>query len=353
MHILLEKYFSLIKSFLPKPKEIVTSAIGLDIGQANAYFVEIDRDDDGYIVKGWGAKPIMADDQANTVRVLFEGYDHSNENIYTAIAGKGTLIRYINMPQMSIDDAKSSFSIESEKYFPFNQNQIFTDCYVLQDAETDKNINLLAAAAKKEMVNDRIALLQELDISSDFIGINSIALANAISVFGTGYKIPLDSAIGILDMGASVSSLTIMYNNKPQFSRDIFIGGNEMTKRVGNTLGIESEAAENLKVNPQGRTEDVLTACESPLSNIMQEIRLSFDYFTSEKNIDVTHLIIAGGTSQLSRLKDIFHDSLEIDVQIWNPTEKLKFSDNVDKAEFQKNLSNLGVALGLALYHYD
>ncbi len=353
MNILLQKYFEFIKSFLPKPDENAFIAIGLDIGSSECRYVKLIRSDEGYSIIGWDSQPTKSTDITGSVKALFEKDGQAPENLYTAIAGKGTLIRYISMPKMSAEDAQASFAIESEKYFPFSKDQIFTDCYVLDPNTDEENISLMAAASKKDLVNERMSLLTDLSVNSEFVGINSIALANAVSVLGSGFDTQEDTAVGVLDMGDTISSLTIMYNNVPQFSRDIYIGGHELTKRISNTLGIEYNEATALKLNPKGREEDVLTACESPLSNIVQEIRLSFDYFASEKNIEVSQLVLAGGCANMHGLVDMFKQNLEINVEVWNPLNVLKVSEDIDENAIKESISKLGVALGLALYHYD
>ena len=98
--------------------------------------------------------------------------------------GKGTLIRYIDMPRMSLEDLKSSFDIEADKYFPFAQNQIYTDCFILDAKEKSKNMSVMAAAAKRELIDRRIKLLEELGMPVEFVGLNPIVLANALSVLG-------------------------------------------------------------------------------------------------------------------------------------------------------------------------
>ena len=141
--------------------------------------------------------------------------------LFTAVEGKGTLIRYISLPIMSVKDLKNSFSIEAEKYFPFSQDQIYTDCYVFDGGkEGDTEMNVMAAASKKELVDERMTLLKDLNLTCDFIGVAPIAVANAVNVLGTGQEIPEDKGVAVLDIGDSVSSLTIMINGSPKFSRD-------------------------------------------------------------------------------------------------------------------------------------
>ena len=87
--------------------------------------------------------------------------------------------------------------------------------------------------------------------------------------------------------------------------------------------------------------------------NMIQELRLSMDYFATEKNQEVDKLLLTGGTSMLEGIVESFEKNLEIKVSQWNPLSTLKMSPDVPTDNVDKNSSKLGVALGLALYQYD
>jgi len=182
MHDLLEKYFSTIKRFLPTEQK--TSAIGLDIGTGECKLVELTKTDDVFELVHWAIEPIRNGDIKAAIQKIFTELTAPCKSLYTSVFGKGTLIRYIEMPRMSIDDLKSSFDIEADKYFPFAQNQIYTDCYILDVKEREKTISVMAASAKRELIDRRTKLLDDLGIPIEFIGLNPIVLANALSVLG-------------------------------------------------------------------------------------------------------------------------------------------------------------------------
>jgi type IV pilus assembly protein PilM len=272
------------------------------------------------------------------------------------------------MPKMSLDDLKSSFSIEADKYFPFAQDQIYTDCCILDMNEKEKTMSVMAAATKKELIDRRTKLLSELGMPVEFIGLNPIALANILNVLNLeneddektkgnehkeGKSKAKSSVIALLDMGESVSSLTILVNNLPRFTRDIFIGGRDFTKSISSALGASFKEAEELKRNPGKKINEIHGACETIIMNMTQELRLSMDYFATEKNHEIDKLLLTGGTSLLEGLVESFEKNLELEVSLWNPLSALQMSPDVSKENMDKNALKLGVALGLALYHYD
>jgi len=351
VHPLLRNYFKLIKRFIPSTPE--SPSVGLDIGASECKLVELIKSEDSFELLSWAIEPVKNDDVSATVQRILEPLEIPCKSPYTAVSGKGTLIRYIDMPRMTIEDLRNSFSIEADKYFPFAQDQIYTDCYILDPQGKEKRMSVMAAAAKREMIDQRIKLLTEAGLHADFIGINPIALANVLNVLGLEEEKDEDAVMAVLDMGESVSNLTIIIDKLPWFTRDIFVGGRDLTKSISNALGISFEDAEKLKSQPGKRLAEVIAACESAVMNMVQELRLSFDYFTTERSKEITKLLLTGGGSMLEGISEAFEKNLEVKVNKWDPLESLQVSSEISKEDLDKKSLKLGVALGLALYQYD
>jgi len=359
MKELLDKYFTFVKDFLPE-KEI-NSSVGIDIGERSCKIVEMVRAEESFKILNWGVEPIVANDLPGTIKNIFTKYELTSKSPYMAVFGKGTLIRYIDMPRMSIDDLKKSFDLESDKYFPFPSDQIYTDCYILDPKGQEKKMSVLVAAAKKEIIDARIKLFVDAGVQSNFIGINPIAIANVFNALGKGNqrKAPAgpedvkSSVVAVLDMGETVSNLIILQDNLPRFTRDIYVGGQEFNKRISNTLGLDIAEAEKLKHQPGAKKEEILSACDSILMNLVSEIRLSFDYFITERNVQISKLLLTGGASALHGAQEFFSKSLDVPAERWNPLDAFVLGEKVVPEEIQQNIHRLGVALGLALYQYD
>ncbi|MBN1869967.1 MAG: type IV pilus assembly protein PilM [Candidatus Omnitrophica bacterium] len=355
MHKLLEQYFGTIRKFLPSEQK--TSAVGLDIGTGECKLIELTKSESAYELVNWAIEPIKNGDANAAIKQVLSCLTVPCKSLYSSVFGKGTLIRYIDMPQMSIDDLKSSFDIEADKYFPFAQDQIYTDCYILDVKQKEKMMSVMAAAAKKELVDRRVKLLNDAGMPAEFIGLNPIALANVLNVLGLGDEEPKetkeDLTIALLDMGESVSSLTILVNKLPRFTRDIFVGGQDFTKSISNGLGISFQDAEKLKCDPQNQLEKVISACDTAIMNMTQELRLSMDYFATEKNHEIDLLLLTGGASMLQGIAEGFEKTLEVKVKKWDPVGALKVAPEASPEEMGNKSLKLGVALGLALYQYD
>jgi type IV pilus assembly protein PilM len=356
MEQLLENYFRFVKQLLPDEKGI--TKVGLDIGVNSCKFIALAKMGDKYEIQAWGIEPIGPGGLVQCLKTLAGKYNFSNKSPVSSVSGKGTLIRYIDMPRMSLDELKKSFSIEVDKYFPFDQNSIYTDCSILDPKSKEKKMAVLIAAVKKEMVDERVQAVVGAGLEPQQVTINAIAVANAFQLMGSGDKTDSaekskNAAKAILDIGDSVSNLMILKDGVPRFTRDIFIGSQEITKRIVNTFGLDADAAENLKRNPGDQAESVFNACEPTIMNWISEIRLSLDYFITEKNIQVDQLLLTGGGSMMQNLETLFEKNLDLTVRKWDLLSGLSFAPDVAKEEVAKHAPRLSVAIGLALSQYD
>lgn len=361
MKKLLDNYLSLVRNYFPD-KKINKPSVGLDIGAYSCKAVEIVPTEDTFTISNIVVEPVIRNNVADAVRNILGRLENPPKSIATSISGQGTLIRYIDMPKMQLEDARKSFNLEADKYFPFAKEQIYTDCFIVDTNLKENKMSLLVAAAKKEIVEHRMQLLSGLGLQTNYIGINSIAIANVFNTLKKPAETKEESAAGepgktnafaVLDIGEVISSLVIIKGNVPRFTRDIFIGGREFNQRISNVLGVEIGEAEKIKRQPADKLESIRSACDAILLNLASEVRLSFDYFVTENNTQISKLFLTGGSSLLIGVEEFFEKNLDTPIEKWNPVSSLKLSPVISESDLKKNQSYLGVALGLALYQYD
>lgn len=354
MKTFLNSYFNIIRKFIPQKP--IPPAVGIDIRQKEIILVEISQvpeDGGGYMLSRFDFEPLEEGKVLEGLKSLLSRLEVPCINPVTGICGKGTLIRYIQMPRMSSDDMRKSFQLESDKYFPFPADQIYTDCFILDSAEKSKKMHVLAAAAKCSLIDERLDLLKGLDLKPDFIAINSLATLNIIQSLGFQGKPKEEDAIAVFDMGSNVSHLSIVLGRQSLFTRDIYTGGEEIGQKIRNSLGVTDAELEALKINPGQKKEAIINAYELVVMNVIQEMKLSFEYFTSENSKDIKRLLIVGEIAGLPEIKDILERNLNMEIELWNPLQGFKIPEEIPREELNQKKYIVGTALGLALNCYD
>ena len=345
---LFNRYLEVIARFVPRPQQ--SPVLGIDIGTGTVRAVEIGPAGVGFEIRLWALEEIQGGDVKAALSQLIKKIHYAGQTLVTSVSGKGTLIRYIDMPRMPLDDLRRSFTYDLDKYFPFDPQSIYTDCFILDPSNAEKHMSVLVVAAKKEIVDERLKLFKDLGLKLEHITTDTVAVANAFVRLGTQAAGPANGgARAILDIGEGVSNLIILKDLSPRFTRDIFVGGREMTKQIARVLGVDESKAEAMKKAPGERLDAMLAACEGPIANLIEEIRLSLDYFMTEKNIQVGEFFLLGGGSLLKGIEGVFEKNLGIPVKIWDPVAGLQLNPSLSSSDIHLSSSQLGVAIGLGL----
>jgi len=338
---LFDQYLSLVNRLIPKSS--APEVIGIDIGTSSIKAVELAQAAGGFEIRHWAIEPLAGNDPQSALKKISERLNFNGQRLVCAVFGKGTLIRYVDLPRMPLEDLRKSYIFDLDKYFPFDPKSIYTDCCILDPKSKDKKMLVLLAAVKKEMVDERLKLFNDAGFELNRVTINSIAIANAFERLGPQVTAS-GQAKAVLDIGGSASCLMIFKDSTPRFARDIFVGSQELTKKIANTLGLDETQAEAIKRQPGEKLAQVIEACEVPINNLITEIRLSMDYYVTEKNIQVDELFLAGGGSLFKDIEGVFNKNLGLPVKIWNPLERVRAGEDI-----QNYAAQFDVALGLGL----
>jgi type IV pilus assembly protein PilM len=236
---------------------------------------------------------------------------------------------------------------EIEKYVPFPLADVVTDYTVLGEIKGKAKTNILIAAAKNELIHKKFALAQELGLKVKAIDLDSLALANFYTeIVGN----PKDCACcAVINMGKTCCNMDIVVDGQPFLSRDIFVGGDDFTKKIAEALDLDIPEAEKLKCAPQGREDELAAIWDSVLSNLVSEIRVSLDYFESRGSKAADLVLITGGTSRLCGIRDYMEHALAVDVKYLEYTDRLSLGAGVNRQAFAVDSDLLTVSLGLAL----
>jgi type IV pilus assembly protein PilM len=320
---------------------------GLDMGSRAVKIIKLRLFKDTVELWGFDIAPAQLD-MGSLLKKFKLALDISWVNI--SACGPSTVIRYVDFPLMDKSELKQALRFEAQKHIPFSLNDIIIDGHILKENFTEKKMLVLIAAIKKDLVQQRLKIIEEAGLKANIIDIDSVALVNAFDYNYAQDEDVKNKTIGLLNIGSSLSSLNILENGVPRLSRDIHIAGNNFTQKIVDVFGMDFKAAEELKLNPdEERASKVAASMEGIVSNLAGEVRISFDYYESQSTTAVSRIFLSGGGSQFTGLQDKLSSLLGIDVQPWNPLRQINISNSLDVTEVKNLSTQLAVAVGLAL----
>lgn len=270
-----------------------------------------------------------------------------------AISGYSVIVKRLRLANMTDQELAENINWEVQQHIPYEFSEVVFDTVVLNRNAAQNSMEILLVASKRDVVNDYIAVAKEAGLDVKVVDVVSFALQNMVeTIYGSAKA---TKCIGIINIGASVTSISIMTGGVTQFTRDITIGGNQITEEIQKKLSVTREEAEAFKTGetignaiiPQDVNEIIAQVSELIANEIKRS--LAFFYETSGRD-NVDELILCGGVLKNDTTLRIIEKNLNENITIADPFNGLKFNDKLYTHDTLKNLSlECAVALGLAL----
>ena len=342
------------------------SVVGLDLGSSVVKAVEITLDGPEPVITGFGRAEIPPGGNVEeAVEAVFRDNKFRSKRVVTGVAGQSTVVRYLPMMRMNDAELQQAIKFEVDKYLPFDADEVVMDCQALghrvgagmteldPGAASDSTMTVLLAACRREAVEERIRIVQEEGLMPVSIDLDLFALANAWELCGVHPDELLDGgdsrATALVDIGATRSAINVVRSGETCFSREINIGGSDMTQAVARRLGVEGFEAEAIKRAAESHEHEVNSAIQPVLEDLASEISLSIDYVEHHEGVHVDEMLLSGGGVLAPGAASYIEQATARPTRTWNPLEGLRVDVNrVDVEELEAWAPSLVVAVGLA-----
>ena len=333
------------------------SILGLDIGTSWVKAVELFDTGGNFQLTGFSmAKVQSQEDVRGAVREALRKGGFKTKRVVTAVSGRSVIVRYVSMPQMSDEDLQSAIRFEADKYIPFEVEEVVLDCQKLEEnvekAESgDREMKVLLVAVKRSLIDEHVAMLQELSLLPSIIDVDSFALGNAFELTNLN-SVEMedeDRVMALIDIGAFKTNINVLKGHTSYFTREVYLAGNDFSDAISRRLGVDMQEAEALKVNPGDKIAEVEEAVLPALDDLGNEIHLSFDYFENQFDREVDQVYISGGSAGLPGLEKSFQRIFDRAIEFWDPMRDVVIKgDQVDTAMLKASAPQLAIAVGLA-----
>jgi type IV pilus assembly protein PilM len=337
--------------------------IGLDIGSSSVKLVQLRQVKGSFQLVNAGVAllpPETIVDNAvmdsgaliQTIRDLVESHKIKTKNVASSISGHSVIIRKIQLPVMTQDEMEASIQWEAEQYIPFDISEVNLDFQILGPDEKDPSLmSVILVAAKKEFVNDYMAVFTESGLKPQVMDVDSFAIEN---VFEANYPLDEREIVALINMGASTININVLKGGVSAFTRDIQIGGNIFNTEIQKRLGLSGEDAEMVKLGEKVDGVDSSLVAEivaDVTENLTQEVQRSIDFFSATSGDQkVQKLYVAGGVSKMPQMKGALERRLGIPTERLDPFREVTVNEAQFDPDYIREVAPfLSVATGLAM----
>lgn len=255
---------------------------------------------------------------------------------------------------MTDDEREVQIRMDAEQYIPFPLDEASLDFEVLPERLANPNrVNVLLVATRLENIEARSEVLELANLTAKIADVESFAIENAYQVFSDTLPMGVNT-VGILDIGHTMTTLSVMQKNKVIYTREQVFGGKQLTQEIQNRYGLSFEEAGRAKKSRSLPDDYDVEVLEPYLEALVQQAARSLQFFFSSSQFnEIDHILLAGGNANIPGLAKLLQQKLGYRVTIANPFLQMGFSPQIDIKKIENDASSLMVACGLALRSFD
>ncbi len=335
--------------------------VGLDIGSGFIKIVVIDHSGAEPEITNIGHAPLVSDAivegelmdpqlVADTIRALLEGMGVDAKKIVAAVGGRDVIVKRIQMDRMKENDAREVIRWEAEQYVPFDMHNVQLDFQILDPEAEGLQMSVLLVAAKRDVVEQKLALLKDAGITPTVVDVDAFALHNAFEYNYPG--LGSDAPIALVNIGHEVATVNVVQGGAPVLTRDIPFGSRRLREKLRRMHSLTAEDAEAVVNGQSPRQEefaDVLSEGSDELA-VGIERAVAFLSMESAGGQALDRIFLCGGGARIPGLSEAVSGRLRTRTEVANPLQRLKVRPEVSSLFPLDELSPmLMLPVGLAL----
>ena len=289
--------------------------VGVDISSTTVKLLELSVKNGRYWVESYAVMPLHENSVVEksilnpeaVADALERAVNLANPHTtHVAIAVPTSMVihKIIEMDaDMSDEEREVQIRMDAEQYIPFPLDEVSLDFEVLPDRLANPNrVNVLLVATRTENVDTRVEVLELAGLVAKVADVESYAMERAFSVFAD--TLPMGAnTVGILDIGHTMTTLSVMQKGKIIYTREQVFGGRQLTQDVQSRYGLSFEEAGRAKKErtlPDDYDTEVL---EPFLDAVVQQAARSLQFFFSSSQFnEIDHILLAGGNANIPGL---------------------------------------------------
>jgi type IV pilus assembly protein PilM len=343
--------------------------IGCDISSSSVKMVEIaEAGRNVYRVERYAIEPLpkdtVVDGNIANIEAAGEAIKRAHKNlgsriksIAMALPAAAVITKKVILPgNQREEDMEGQVQSEANQYIPFSLDEVNLDFQVLGPSPSGEDeVEVLIAASRKEKIEDRVAAAEAAGLKTIVMDVESYAAQCAFELICEGSSGIKESDVTVIvDIGATITRVTVLHNGQTVYTREQQIGGNQLTQDIARAFDMPPEEAEGAKrvgSLPENFGPDVLAPFNE---KIVLEIQRALQFFfTSTQFNKVDHILLTGGCATLDGLEEMVAQRTQVHTVVANPFANMAISSRIKPRQLTMDAPSLMVACGLAMRRFD
>ena len=349
-------------------KSAMNNILGLDISSTSVKLLELSGSGVACRVESYGLEPLPdnavveknisdVEGVGEAIQRLVQRCKPKSKATAVAVAGSAVITRSILMPAgLNEDEMEIQIQLEAEQHIPYPLEEVALD-YAVQGAssQSEDQVEVLIAVCRREHVEMRETALEIGGLKASVVDIEAHCIQRAVELVPDLLtKTSGEGVIGIVDIGAAMTTLSVLTSSGVPYTREQLFGGRQLAEAIQHRYSLS--CAEALRAERQGELpDDYETEVLQPFrEEVVQQVTRALTYFHNSITCDqVDQIILAGGTSSVEGLSEMVAKGVGVPCTIANPFINLPLASRVNRADLHKDAPAMMIACGLALRSFD
>ncbi|RMF86668.1 MAG: type IV pilus assembly protein PilM, partial [Nitrospinota bacterium] len=262
--------------------------------------------------------------------------------IISAIPAQSVILRTLELPFSDERKIREVIRYELEPHIPYPVEEVIVDFCILERQE--RGAKVLVAAVSKEVVADHLSLLQEAGIEPEIVDLELFGDLNTYFALYPSEK--GEEVVGLVNVGASKTTLKVVQGKRLLLARSISKGGNFITEAIQKKLHLSFAEAEEKKLT-EGETAEVFAVIQTALATLAKELEYTFFSYMARagEERELQAIVLSGGGARTPGISEFFSQHFEVPVHRIGKEERL----TALFPQIPPLSSSFTVGLGLAL----
>jgi len=336
--------------------------VGVDISSTAIKLLQLSQSGGRYRVEHYAVEPLPSNAVVEKSIVEVEAIGDAIKRAVSrsgtrakhaaaAVAGSAVITKLITMPANLDEDALD----DAAQYIPYPIDEVSMDFEVLGPMPGNPDVlQVLLVASRSENVDLRQSALEMGGLTARVMDVEAFAMENAFRLIADQLSVPKDGLVALVDVGATVTTLNVLRDQRSIYTREQTFGGKQLTDEVMRRYGLNYEEA-GLAKRQGGLPESYEVEVLEPFKEAMvQQISrlLQFFYAGSEFN-RVDQIVLAGGCASIAGMAGMIEEQLGVPTLIANPLANMSLGPRVQANALAQDAPALMIACGLALRSFD
>lgn len=285
-----------------------------------------------------GQDPPGEDETLALVKSLLERNGLQKERASLVLPEREASVRFFPLPKMPREELGQAVAWEAAKHASLPLEELITDfvAYEPTPGLPDGQQQIMAVLMPRSTVERWVEKCSRAGLRLAAIDIPAMALLAYVDL---GNAWGAESCSALLDLGHAKTGIHLFQNRRLCFTRDVAIGGSDVSQALMDVLHVDLDQAEDFKrrlgVSGEGPEGDkVRQIVEQVLERIAVEVQRSFDYYQAQyRETAFTAVRLCGGTALLPGIARYFSEALRLDSSVDQPWQSVPLAAGAQRGE--------------------